>query len=179
MALIPKFHLIPESFPVKAAEEIIAGMVVALDAVANNGQVVVADQGALANVYVGLAGDTKSATGTSGLPFVGGGTGAGFQNRVSDNFDETKASGLITVYHSGGTFATNMYVTGTYTVGDNLYVGTTVNKGKLGNTMAVGAVGAVVGIVTKVPGAYDSGVPGIDVNGSITLGNYMEFILKI
>jgi len=179
MALIPKFHLIPESLPVKAGQEIIAGMVVALDAVANNGQVVVADNTTYAtNTYVGVAGDTKSATGTSGLPFVGGGTGNGSQNRVSDSFDETKASGEITVYHSGGTFATNMYVTSTYTVGESLYCGTGANAGKLQNA-GIAATGTIVGIVTKVPGAYDSGVPGIDVNGSITLGNYMEFILKI
>jgi len=178
MALIPKFHLIPESFPVKAGEEIISGMVVALDAVANNGQVVVADNASYStNVYVGVAGDTKS-TSTSGLPFVGGGTGAGFQNRVSDSFDETQASGEITVYHSGGTFATNMYVDSTYTVGENLYCGTGATAGKLQNG-AIAATGTIVAIVTKVPGAYDSGVPGVDVNGSITLGNYMEFILKL
>lgn len=177
MALIPKFHLIPESFPVKAGEEIIAGQFVALDPVANDGSVLLADGNVAANVVLGVAGDTKS-TSTCGLPFVGGGTGAGFQNRVSDSFDETKASGEITVYHAGGSFATNMYDTAlTYTVGDSLYVGTGANKGKLTNVNPGSS--PVVGQVEKVPGAYDSGVPGVDVNGSITLGNYMEFKLRI
>jgi hypothetical protein len=72
-----------------------------------------------------------------------------------------------------------MYVTSTYTVGESLYCGTGANAGKLQNA-GIAATGTIVGIVTKVPGAYDSGVPGIDVeSGSITLGNYMEFILKL
>jgi hypothetical protein len=107
MALIPKFQLIPESFPIKAQETVIMGQFVAYDAAANNGQVVLGDGAVLSNKIVGVSGDTK-ALGQSGMPFVGG-NGQGFQNRVSDGFDETKASGEITVYHSGGTFASNQF----------------------------------------------------------------------
>ena len=176
MALIPKFHLIPESFPIKALETVIMGQFVAYDAVANNGQVVRADGVVTANRVVGVSGDTK-ATGESGMPFVGGSNAAGFQNRVSDGFDETKASGQITVYHSGGTFASNQYVAGSYVVGDQLYVGTGANAGKLTKTDP--GLAQVVAECKKVPGPYDSGVPGLDVNGSITMGDYIEFILKV
>jgi len=40
-----------------------------------------------------------------------------------------------------------------------------------------GGAAVVFGVCVTVPGAYPSGVPGTDVSGSITLGNYIEFIL--
>jgi hypothetical protein len=51
------------------------------------------------------------------------GISAGWQNRVSDMFDETKASGKMTVYHSGGEFATDQFAANVSSAnpGDDLY----------------------------------------------------------
>ena len=182
MALIERFHIVADHYGVAAGEEIIEGMVVKLDSA---GDVVLAD-GSSSEMALGLAGDTKS-TSVSGLPTTNDsklGANAvdqSFVNRVSDTFDETKASGRMTVYHSGGSFASDMFETLdsgsstiTYSIGDPLYASA---AGKL--TQEAGVSGQVIGSLTKIPGAFDSGVPGIDVNGSLTLGNFMEFKLVI
>jgi hypothetical protein len=174
MALIEKFVVVANHYGVKAGEEIIEGMCVKLDA---NGEAELANGGS-DEICIGVAGDTKS-TSTAGLPstndaLVGApAQSSQFVNRVSDTFDETKSSGRITVYQSGGTFATNQYE-GTPAVNDELYVS---GNGKL--TASTSTSGQVVAVCTRAAGAYDSGVPGIDVNGSITLGNYIEFKLLV
>ena len=169
MALIERFHIVADHYPVAAGEEIIEGMIVELN---SSGQVVLAN-GSSGEVALGIAGDTKS-TSVSGLPTTNNSSQGAFVNRVSDSFDETKASGRMTVYHSGGSFATNQYENLSYSVNDALYVSA---NGKLTNVASTS--GQIVGYVTKAPGAYESGVPGIDVNGSLTLGNYVEFKLVI
>jgi hypothetical protein len=59
-------------------------------------------------------------------------------------------------------------------VNDPLYVdGTSVL------TATPSASTQIVGYCVKAPGPYESGVPGTDVNGSLTLGNYMEFKLVL
>ena len=186
MALIPKFHILAAHYPVKAGEHIVAGQWVVLDNV--TGEVKRAT-GASGELVIGVAGDTKS-THVSGLPEtndagIGGGgrfdvngdpvpaalTDAPFQTRVSDGFDETKASGRMTVYQSGGVFATNEY-TGIIGVNDPLYATT---YGKL--TASPGF--QIVAYCTVAPGPYESGVPGTDINGSMSLGNYLEFKMVV
>jgi hypothetical protein len=169
MALIERFWVVADHDPVKAGEEIIEGMLVKQD---SNGDIVLAT-GASGENCLGVAADTKS-TSTAGLPTTNASNQGAFVNRLSDSFDETKASGRMTVYHSGGAFASNQYESGSYSIGDALYVS---SNGKLTNTPSTST--QVVGRVVKVPGAYDSGVPGIDVNGSLTLGDYLEFKLVI
>ena len=173
MALIPKYHLVAAHFSVTAHQEIIAGMVVKLDV---NGSVVIAD-GSTNEVALGLAGDTKS-TSVSGLPSTNASSQGAFVNRVSDTFDETKASGRMTVYHSGGEFATNEYEAGTYAINDPLYVSA---NGKLTKTPNIST--QIIGYVTQVPGPYDRGVRGLDTlppeSGSMSLGNYLELKLVI
>lgn len=169
MALIEKFHIVADHFPVASGAEIIEGMFVKLNA---SGEVVLAT-GASGEVAIGVAGDTKS-TSVSGLPTTNDSSQGAFVNRVSDTFDETKASGRMTVYHSGGSFASNQFTAGSYSVGDTLYVD---SDGKVVNSASTS--GQAVAIVTKTPGAFDSGVPGIDINGSLTLGNFIEFKLII
>jgi hypothetical protein len=177
MALIEKFPIVADHYPVASGQSIIEGMVVKLN---SSGEVVIAT-GASGEVALGLAGDTKS-TSTSGLPttnsaFVGTGTSTSFVNRVSDNFDETKASGRMTVYHSGGTFATNQFVSGSYAVNDDVFVASGANSGLLTGTTSTSA--QVIAYVVKAPAAFDSGVPGTDVSGSLSLGSYMEIKLVI
>ena len=180
MALIEKYHVVAAFYPVHAGVEIIEGQLVALNV---SGEAIPAT-GALGEVVLGVAGDTKSTT-TSGTPdtnqaWIGASNVQNqFQNRVSDAFDETKASGLITVYQSGGMFSTNQYVAAPlagWAVNAPVYSSATATF----TTTPVNALSMVVGYVTKVPAAFDSGVPGIDLaNGSMTLGNYMEFKMII
>jgi len=185
MALIEKFVVVANHFPVHAGEEIIEGMMVKLNAA---GEVVLAS-GASGEICIGVAADTKSVQ-TSGLPgtnnaVIGAingvtlaGTAQQFVNRVSDTFDETKASGRMTVYMNGGFFATNQFV-GTPTVNAPLYVDATGVLSAVPSTSA-----QIVGYCTKAPGPYDSGVPGVDATGDMTslsmsLGSYLEWKMII
>ncbi|MFA5599993.1 MAG: hypothetical protein WDA06_05290 [Phenylobacterium sp.] len=129
---------------------------------------------------IGVAGDTQSNS-TAGTPLAANvvinsaGATRSTQNRVSDFFDETLASGLVTVYHSGGKFATDQYdTTVNYAFGDALYstaAGLFTNDASANNQ--------IVGTVTGTPDDYPSGVPGTDVAGSISLGVYLVFKLEI
>ena len=194
MALRVNFFLIADEFPVKAGETIIAGQPVSLvattntfDNVANAVEAVLADGNT--QVVVGIAGDTKDNAGvsasaspfTSSVVIGANGQTRPTQNRISDLGDETAASGMLTVYHNGGTFATDQYVAapaaGWATPLATIYAGTGANKGKL-TTDTPASTATPVGKVISV-GALQSGVPGTDVNGSMTLGNYLTFILSV
>ena len=174
MALVEKFHVVAAERPVATGESIKEGQVVSLNA---TGQVVITgNSSANPKIPYGLAGDTKS-TSASAMP----GIVAGWQNRVSDYFDETKASGKMTVYHSGGEFATDMFNSNvaSATVLDPLYA----VDGQL-DTVDTYSSSVVVARLTQPAGAYPSGVPGTDINGDIALGGensntYIEFKLLI
>ena len=165
MALIEKYITYAANYPVVANAIIIEGQWVKLD---TDGTVILA-VGASSEVPLGVSGDTKS-TSTSGIPSLGDSSVGPFVNRVSDSFDETKASGHITVY-TNGEFFTNQYVTGdNWAINSPCYVFT---DGTL--TITAPNSGPIVGRVTVLPGAFDSGVPGSDINGSLSLGNYLGF----
>jgi hypothetical protein len=116
------------------------------------------------------------------------GIASGWQNRVSDFFDETKASGKMTVYHSGGEFATDQFATNvaSATVGALLYgnaSGVLDTSNESGNTVTTTGVFPVARL-TKADGSYPSGVPGIDINGDQALSGdnsntYIEFKLLV
>jgi hypothetical protein len=110
-------------------------------------------------------------------------------NRVSDMFNETLASGKMSVYIGSGKFATDQYLThNTFTVGQPLYATST---GQLtSNAGSASTFGArVVGYVVKGPSSYPSGVPGADTdavlgaatqNGTtMSLGQFLTFHLSI
>src|SRR5210317_1869865 len=101
MALVEIYHVVAASRTVASGETIAEGQVVSLD---SSGEVVL--QSTTDSVPYGIAGDTKS-TSASSMP----GIASGYQNRVSDYFDETSASGKMTVYYSGGEFATDQFAT--------------------------------------------------------------------
>jgi hypothetical protein len=174
MALIPLFHVVADHYTVEPGEEIIEGDWVKIDS--TSGNIVKCDTAG--EEPLGIAGDTKS-TSTSGLASTNDAVGAqgatsAFVHRVSDMYDETKASGRITVYHGGGKFATNRYGTVATTPGVKLYVD---GDGKTTTTSAGDAY--VVGRLVTIPGAYDSGVPGLDTsNNSMSLGNFLVFKMK-
>jgi hypothetical protein len=162
MALIPIYHVVASTKTVAAGQTIQMGQVVSLNAAGSVILQTVGTGGAIpaqTKIPFGLAGDTKTTTAESYMPGVV--TASGWQNRVSDYFDETKASGKMTVYHSGGEFATDMYNTNVSSggvVGMPLY-------GSVGylDTFDTNTTGVIVARLTKLPAAYPSGVPGTDV----------------
>ena len=172
MALIERYHVVAAEKTVATGETIKEGQVVSLN---SSGYVVLQDT--TDSTPYGIAGDTKS-TSASAMP----GVAAGWQGRVSDYFDETKASGKMTVYHSGGEFATDQFATNVAsfaTILDPLYG---VN-GDL-DTVDTHDTGIIVARLTKAAGAYPSGVPGVDINGDQALSGensntYIEYKLLI
>lgn len=100
------------------------------------------------------------------------------QNRVENYFNETLASGKMTVYTTGGLFGTTEYDTAqTYVPGTKLY---STSAGKFTNQD--GGSARIVGYVSKAPNAYPSGVPGVDspaVENSMSLGTYLFVQLSI
>jgi hypothetical protein len=169
MALVELYHVVADFYDVNSAADVVEGMFLQQN---SSGELILATGGA-GTKALGVAGDTKSTA--PGMPKVNG-SSDNFVNRVSDPFvNESSASGKMTVYHSGGKFATDQYDDGvSYTVGDDLFVG---SDGKL--TSASSANSQVVATVVAVPGPFDSGVPGTTVNGSLSLGTYLVFKLEI
>ena len=170
MALIEIYHVVAADKAVATGETIKEGQIVSLN---TSAEVVL--QGSSFVTPYGIAGDTKS-TSASAMP----GIATGWQNRVSDYFDETKASGKMTVYHSGGEFATDQFATNvaSSTIGDALYGYDGVLDTNTGQS------NLIVGRLTKSAGTYPSGVPGIDINGDQALSGentntYIEIKLTI
>ena len=171
MALVEKFHVVAAERAVATGQTIKEGQVVSLN---TSGQVVI--QSVTYVTPYGIAGDTKSTT-ASAMP----GIATGWQNRVSDYFDETAASGKMTVYHSGGEFATDQFSTNVASA--NPYTALYANSGLL-CTAAESTSSGIVARLTQKAGAYPSGVPGTNVNGDMALGGdntntYIEFKLVI
>jgi len=170
MALVEKFHVVAAERAVATGQTIKEGQIVSLN---TSGEVVL--QNVTQAWAYGIAGDTKS-TSASSMP----GISAGWQNRVSDYFDETKASGQMTVYHSGGEFATDQFASNVSSanVGAALYA----VDGVL-DTVDTQSSG-VVARLTQAAGSYPSGVPGVDVNGDQALAGdnsntYVEIKLLV
>jgi hypothetical protein len=172
MALIEKYHLVAAEKDVAANETIKEGQIVSL----NEAGEVVRQSGSFVTPY-GIAADTKSTTGSS-MP----GIDAGWQNRATDFYDETRASQKMTVYHSGGEFGTDQFSANVVsaTVGEALYA----NNGLLCRAEESTDSG-IVAYLTKAAGLYQSGVPGVDVDvGDIALGGendnmYVEIKLVV
>jgi hypothetical protein len=104
-------------------------------------------------------------------------------NRVSDMYNETLASGKMSVYTGSGRFATDQYVsTDNFTPGCKVYSNAT---GKF--TTSTGQSSIVCGYCLTTPSEYSSGVPGIydstgDVGageGSMSLGKFLQVQLSI
>lgn len=188
MGLIEIYHVVADQIEVDPdfTTDTVEGMVVGLTTSGTKTVAAPSSTGGVTNAY-GLAGDTQSSS-QNGTPYssdlVIGANGPvtnpsartrSTGNRVSDMFDETLASGLITVYTGGGKFATDQYNTSaTYTVG------ATVNVSAVAGIVTSGGGGAALGVVVEGPKAFPSGVPGTDtVDGSLSLGNYLTFKLTV
>jgi hypothetical protein len=171
MALVEVYHVVASSRTVDTTgDDIKEGMIVGLN---SDGEVIKQ----AGNTWgFGIAGDTK-ADDASSMP----GVDAGWQNRVSDYFDETKASGKMTVYNSGGEFYTDQYLNTDIAgvPGTALFA----TDGLLQDTDD--GFGQVIGYLLSGPSQVQSGVPGVDIDGDIALGseqandNYIEIKLAI
>lgn len=185
MALIEEFHTHATQHPIDPSQDaennpIIEGQIVSLNA---QGYVKAAGK----TDAFGIAGDSFT-TGSAGTPFAadivinGRGTTQSTQNRVSDFFDETRASGMMTVYHSGGQFFSDQWdESATFTAGQPIYSNA---SGEFTNDSSGSA--RVVGLaISPGPEPYPSGVPGategISVDGHQQLGNtdFLNFQLNI
>lgn len=185
MALVEKFHVVAAEQAVAAGQTIKEGQVVSLNTnseVVLQGTSIAGDNNSPYQVPYGIAGDTKS-TSASAMP----GVASGWQNRASDYYDETKASGKMTVYHSGGEFATDMFSNNVGAV-TAMLTPLYANAGYL-CTSAESTTSGIVARLTKAADQYPSGVPGTDINGDQALSGagaggtytnqYIEFKLVI
>ena len=179
MAIIVEQHVVADHYPV-GATSITAGMLVSFAA----GLIVPTT--ASADDAIGIAGDsaltTEGQTTAYSAAVTIGANGAATrwtENRVSDFYDETKASQRVTVYTGGGKFwiSTDLVdAAAAITAGDRMMSGTTAGFWASG---AANTVGEMIGVAASALTAYPSGVPGTDTtDGSITLGNYIAMILR-
>jgi hypothetical protein len=183
MALIEWFHVVADELPIDTdyATDIPQGRLVSLD---TDGYVKLALD-TNGNLAIGLAGDSRSQGTTSYTPESGsalqyggsgdstsakgalviGAWGAGrrnTQNRIADNYNETLASGKMTVYHQGGVFWTDQYDSTEMAAavpGQRLYAGNVAELGD-GCFKTTSTVGWVVAQLFQGPLSFPSGVPG-------------------
>jgi len=162
MAIIPSFFVVAGSYDVDPdTSDIKEGMCVAFNGAAGVRRV---DATTGIGKVLGLAGDTKS-TSASSIP----GVSDGWQNRVSDGYNETKASGKMTVYHSGGEFVLDQFDD---TDMDAAHVGNFLKANTDGVLEIDGAAKTAnsVAMLLVGAGAYPSGTPGTDINNDAELG---------
>jgi len=185
MALIVLHHTIADAFDVdpdysiSGSGRIVAGTIVGLDP-----QGYVAKASGSINP-LGIAGDSLSdeyqtTAFSADLVISPSGAKRWTSNRVSDMFNETLASGKMTVYIGSGKFATTEYAvgdSGLNTIGARVW---TNANGLFSSSIAINP--RHVGYIVGAPSAYPSGVPGVDapaVQNSISLGTYLTFHLSI
>lgn len=186
MALIEIYHVVADMYPIAAAQTIREGMCVRLNAA---GEVIPA----IATLDVmGLAGDSTAVSASAAsksTPYsaqltIGANSDGTVrstqwtQNRVSDAYNETLASGKMTVYHGGGKFATDQYDTTVLTFTCDSNTTADLYSNAAGLLTNVNGGGQRIGRCVAVPTAYPSGVPGTDTtDGSLSLGTFITLIL--
>jgi hypothetical protein len=198
MAMIVLQHVavdnynVDPSYSITTSGRILQGSVVGLDA---NGFVQKAGNTAGGILPMGLAGDSLSdeykTTAYTAQLIIGRGqklaTGKYSapkrwnSNRASDVYNETIASGKMSVYIGTGRFATDQYVTTdawTGSQGKQVFS----NAAGLVTLNTNGGVARQVGFVLTPPAEYPSGVPGADApvaDGSMSLGQFLQISLSI
>lgn len=181
MALIVEYHVVADMYPV-GSTAISAGMLVAMNPSSDSGEIIPATT-ALKDSVIGIAGDSALASAAQTTAYsdtvVVGATPTPTttaktrwtSNRVSDFYNETTASGKITVYNGGGKFwVSEDLVTSISTIkpGDGLKA----DDGGMFEEVANNADGDQAAICVGLPRLYPTGVPGTDTtDGSIALGN--------
>jgi hypothetical protein len=189
MALIVEQHVVADRY-VPGSAAITAGMLVEFDAA---GAVNAAAAGtAPGQDCVGIAGDSKLAaegqtTAFSDQVIIGADNATTArnkftENRVSDFYNETLASGLITVYNGGGKFwvSEDLFDAPAGVVAGTRLGPSSATAGEWDDSVsATVADDDITGLAVGSNQAYPSGVPGTDVTGSLTLGNFVPLILRI
>lgn len=195
MALVEIYHVVADFYEIDSRNktDFIEGMAGMLQEDGAGKVFVTGATGATDTFCIGVLGDSKDQD-TGNTPFssdlvIGAHAPVSnpvaktrsTSNRVSDFFDETKGSGRMTVYHSGGKFATDQYETVAagvpldYNGGDRLFVSANHKF-----TKAQSPNGEIVAIVAEAPKAWPSGVPGTDTpDGSLSLGSFITLILRV
>jgi len=189
MALIVVQHNVVDNFDVdpnysiSSSGRILAGMLVGLD---TNGYVAKAVNTGTGVTPLGIAGDSisdeyKITAYGADLVINPKGAKRWTQTRVSDFYNETLASGKMTVYVGAGRFATDQYQVADSWTGSQ---GQKVYSTAAGLFTLSSNAGAArpVGYVAAPPSAYPSGVPGVDspsVENSMSLGNFLTVHLSI
>jgi len=180
MALIVEYHVVADMYPV-GTTAIIAGKLITLV----GGLAVPATASGV--TAIGIAGDSALASAGQTTAYsdqvrigASSGTTRWTANRVSDAYDETDASQMVTVYNGGGKFWISDDIVDSSSAiasGDFMQIGGTAGYWASGAGTGVNDhVGTVVGAAQ----AYPSGVPGTDTtDGSITLGNYIPIICRL
>jgi len=185
MALIVEYHVVADIYPCTAA--VTAGMVVSLNAA---GTIVPTPVGNNQTTVLGIAGDSHLAaegetTAYSDQVVIGAHAYAAAartrftENRVSDFYDETGASAKITVYHGGGKF----WISEDLLDGDGAAFAVNDLVGRSATTagewLRTATAGQEAGIAVGALQNYPSGVPGVDVQQSISLGQFAPIVLRI
>jgi len=188
MALIVEYHVLADMYPM-GSTEILAGMNVSLNGA---GQVIPTPLAGNVETVLGIAGDSDrhtqgQTTAYSDQVLIGAGGGwaggaAGTtrwtENRVPDFYDETAAAGKMTIYHGGGKFwiSCDLFDDEGTTVAVNDML---TRSGTVAGEWNDGATGGQeVAIAVGTCQQYPSGVPGTDVQGSISLGDYVPVVLR-
>lgn len=185
MALIVEYHVVADMYPVSG--NVTAGMLVALNTA---GQAVAAPTSTSPmGLALGIAGDSALAaegqtTAYSAQVRLGadGGTQRYTANRVSDFYNETAASLKITVYNGGGKFwvSTDLF-DAPAGITPGIFLG--VSSGTAGewedDTSATVRDDDICAVSVGSAQGYPSGVPGTDIDGHITLGDYIPVVLRI
>lgn len=178
---VDAFDVDPD-FAVTSNNRILAGTIVGIN---SDGYVSFPNNSASGIAPLGIAGDSISneyQTTAYSAELVISPTGATrwTGNRVSDMFNETIASGKITVYFGSGKFATDQFAGG-----DNFYPGRALystSGGIITTTAGSNGLSRVIGFVAAAPAEYPSGVPGVDspsVDNSMSLGRYLKIHLNV
>ena len=183
MAIIVEQHVVADQYEISDTT-ITAGMAVKLD---SDGKAVRNTD--VENACIGLAGDSKleaegQTTAYGAKVYVGVQDPDALthntrwtSNRISDFYDETLASGKITVYNGGGKFWISSDIWTNPDTAAPGYIVVPAAGGQLtaSNSWADGKViGKIVGEAQKVA----SGVPGTDIDGSMSLnaGTTQEWV---
>jgi hypothetical protein len=185
MALIVEYQVVADMYPV-GDTAIKAGMCLIFDtdgtvipcSGANNTQVI----GIAGDSYLTTPGQTTaySASVTIGATDADTARTRWTSNRISDMYNETLASGKITVYNGGGKF----WISDDLVTESGLAAGSLL-EGNTGGTYVAGSdAGQVIAIAVGAAASYPSGVPGIDTDGSMalsteSLNTWIPIVLKV
>jgi len=183
--LVPVHFTVAGQFKINNATSqpaIVQGTLLTLGAVGDESYVEAVNN--TADYVVGVAGDnfrfdqaaTKHLGYAADIVINSAGDTTRSMNRINDLYKDTLGSGLMTVYSGVGTFRTTVYDTTvvTWTLSEPLY---TNAAGEITNVPSASA--QVVGRLVGKPQKFPNGVPGVDVQNSMSLGTFLTFTLNV